>query len=821
MTKIFKVKLTRWFAFCFFTMQVHSVAFSADIFDSIRPEVAKGNREKAILLLKEAIEKKQFTGEDRSLSHFTIGVLYYQSGNLEEASKHLQESLKQGSKLTDHIHLFLGRYNKTMGKYDEAHTHLRQIRTAWGSRKNFNDARFEMGLLAVLEKDWHQARMHFNYLSHKMRGTEFYPQILWNLVLAEAKLRKPWQACKWARKLYAKYPTHPLVYDWGVDLHTAKVSGETLGCYATVSDIKSRFKNLQWAGDPDRARAEMETLRQRSTPKTQYYVDNMFAEFLVDEGLIEEAMPILVKYFDEKKDNVDYLMLLAKAAARAQKYQLAASSYHHAYEMNPNSKKGRTALFRAAFLSYQFQDYDGAARKFLMIQDKFRKSGLVRDAQWHLAWIRYLKGDYDGAYKSFAQLKGLIRKAPRVWRSIPQEKVQYWMAMSSLKAGRVAAARTLFENLVKRNDTNYYAILSKNRLNEIPKGGEEIRLPAAESSADGGVPVAANESAAPGDLQSEEESTVTEEEESEQTVTNDQAEETEEEAEVADDDTPPTEAEEDAKDMMTTMSFGNPEFMRKYQRAQDLIRIGFYDWAKWELFDIEGRIRDPKKLRMLISQYQAIETFNRAAYVGFVVLAPERIRRGFDGAKELWEAAYPQAYVNPVKQAANDFAVPQHFVWSIIRAESQYKPDAKSPTGARGLMQVMPFTAKQVAKILKDDGFLVDQLFEPQVNIRIGTRYLGKLVKKFSGQLPLVAAAYNAGPHRVDGWLGSFGSLDMDEFVEHIPFVETRDYVKRVVSNLYTYDYLYNGKETPMKWAIAPVSFKGDMLSAYRERWEE
>ncbi len=783
-------------------------AQGADLFDSVRAEVLKGSREKSIAMLREGLSKNQIKGEDQSLAQYALGTLLFQSGGFEESAKHFHEALSLGSKLSDYVHLYLGRIYKTLGKYDEAHQHLRQIRTAWGSKKNFQEARFELGLLGVLEKDWHQARMHFEYLSRKMRGTEYYPQVLWHLVLVENKLRRPWQSCRWARKLYSKFPTHPLVQEWGIDLHTVKIGGESLGCYANMSDVKARIQSLGWAGETERARAEIDSLRGKN--KNDYYADNVFAEFLVDEGLVEDALPIIFKHYEEKRNNIDYLSLLGKAAARAQKYQISTAAYMRAYELGPHSKAGRAALFRSAFVSYLSQDYDGAIRKFELITQKFHRSGLVRDAKWHLAWIRYLKGDYDGAYKSFAQFKANTRKSKR--HQLLPDKVNYWMGMSTLRAGRYQVARQHFELLSRGN--GYYSILARTRLEEMPKEGDELRMPAQTEVP---LPPEAEITAADNSNDEEKDDAVAEEDESEETVNKDSPEgEGEDEDEVAQG----TDAEEEAKDMMVSMSFGNPEFMRKYQRAQDLIRVGLFELAKWELYDIEGRIRDPKKLRMLISQYQAIESYNRSSYVGYVVLGKERTKKGLDGAKDLWEASYPMAYQQNVKIAANDYSVPMNFVWSIIRAESQYKADAKSPTGAQGLMQVMPNTAKQVARLLKENGFHVDQLTDPGTNIRIGTRYLGKLIKKFSGQLPLVAAAYNAGPHRVDGWLMTFGVLETDEFVEHIPFFETREYVKKVVGNYYNYDYIYNGKESSMAWLTAPVGVKGNSLSAFREIWE-
>jgi len=807
------------------------VVAAPDIFDDVRSEIIKGNREKAIVLLKEGTGKDKYGADDKSLAYFALGALSYQVGNLRESELHLKNSLSAGTRLIEYANLFLGRFYKHEGKYSEAHHHFREVRLPWGSVKNVVEARFELGLLAVLERDWHQALMHFEYLSRRMKGSDFYPQILWNLTLAELKLRRPAQACATARKLYTKYPTHPLVYNWGIDLNSAKIDGESLGCYATATDVEMRIQRLQWLGESDRARKEIEGLREKVTGVNEYHVDMMMANYLIGDGLVDEAFNLLARHYDERKNHPKYLMMLAKAANRAQKFTLAVGAYYRVYELTPRSRTGRTALFRSASLSYQFQDYDGAGRKFDLIINKFPRSGLVRDAYWHVAWIKYLKGNYDSAYEAFTDLTKQAQRSKRFWRSLSSEKTNYWRGMCLLRLERKLEARKFFEALDKDSSFGYYSILAKSRLMSLPQIETEVRVPAQAdimSNGIGGAP--APDLSISKNGEEAEPVVVSEEEESESTVNTEEAEDAGEETattestsesgtETAVADTEP--AEEENKEMILPMTFGSPAFIRKYQRAQDLIRLGFFEWARWEMYDLEGKVRNAKNLRILINQYQALDSFHRSAYVGFVALGAERRKKGIEGAKDLWEAAYPMAYANFVKTSASEFSVPSHFVWSIIRAESQYKADAKSPTGAVGLMQVMPFTAKQVARILKDDNDVVDKLAEPNNNIRIGTKYLARLFKKFSNVLPLVAAGYNAGPHRVDGWLSTFGLLDMDEFVEHIPFVETRDYVRRVVSNMYVYDLLYTGRESPMKWLVEPVGVKGDLLSSYREGWED
>ena len=106
-------------------------------------------------------------------------------------------------------------------------------------------------------------------------------------------------------------------------------------------------------------------------------------------------------------------------------------------------------------------------------------------------------------------------------------------------------------------------------------------------------------------------------------------------------------------------------------------------------------------------------------------------------------------------------------------------------------MQVMPQTGRQIAKELKVRPFSEDQLFDPAVNIRLGSRYFAKMLEEFEGKVHLALAAYNAGPQAVRKWLASSLSSAEDEFVENIPYLETRNYVIRVIGSAQVYRLLY------------------------------
>lgn len=179
---------------------------------------------------------------------------------------------------------------------------------------------------------------------------------------------------------------------------------------------------------------------------------------------------------------------------------------------------------------------------------------------------------------------------------------------------------------------------------------------------------------------------------------------------------------------------------------------------------------------------------------GFGVATAKRaMREGFP----LFEQAYPLMAL-PVVAERLPHPVEPALVLAMIRQESEFDRGAVSSAGARGLMQLMPGTAKQVAASL-DLPYSPDRLTrDPAYNVKLGRAYLSKLLSSFDGSVALAFAAYNAGPARVRQWLDTYGDprngrVDLIDWIEMLPFAETRNYVQRAIENRWVYQARLNG----------------------------
>jgi len=171
------------------------------------------------------------------------------------------------------------------------------------------------------------------------------------------------------------------------------------------------------------------------------------------------------------------------------------------------------------------------------------------------------------------------------------------------------------------------------------------------------------------------------------------------------------------------------------------------------------------------------------------------------------ELRFPVDYLPQVQGNGYSQQLQPSIIFGLMRQESMLDKNAQSAVGARGLMQIMPQTGKQIAQELNEKWLSDANLFNPDTNIRYGTYYFKKLLTKFNGHFPLAIAAYNAGPNNVSKWLPFDRSVPADIWMETIPFKETRKYVASVLSYSMIYQQRLQGGALKIKellWDVVP-----------------
>ncbi|MGB4115242.1 MAG: transglycosylase SLT domain-containing protein [Polaromonas sp.] len=300
-----------------------------------------------------------------------------------------------------------------------------------------------------------------------------------------------------------------------------------------------------------------------------------------------------------------------------------------------------------------------------------------------------------------------------------------------------------------------------------------------------------------------------------------------------------------ARALMATTQPGNPEAQALFQSIASV--RGFYEQLALE--ELGQKITVPAKPTPIsVEEKEAARLnpgLNRAAYAIAIGLRPEGVREWnystnlakpggmtdrellaaaqFACDKQIWdrcintsertkalidlEQRFPMPFKDAVVKRAQSINLDPAYVYGLIRQESRFIMDARSGVGASGLMQVMPATARETARRIGMTGFTADMITDRDTNIAIGTGYLKLVLDDVAGSMPMAAAAYNAGPGRPRTWRGQSGSPTVDAAIwaESIPFSETRDYVKKVLSNTTSYAAILTGQPQSLKARMGTV----------------
>lgn len=237
-----------------------------------------------------------------------------------------------------------------------------------------------------------------------------------------------------------------------------------------------------------------------------------------------------------------------------------------------------------------------------------------------------------------------------------------------------------------------------------------------------------------------------------------------------------------------------PEWNALLRRARLLDRLGLPEFA---LRELRFRAETPQwayaagvELAQEAAQrgnyHQAIRYLKRYT-PGYLAFPIESMPRRY------WELLFPMPWRDEIESYSKLQSLDPYLVTALIRQESEFNPAAISRARARGLMQIMPSTGRKLGRNLGMGTVTTNRLYVPETSLRLGTLQLRRVLDQYQGHLEPALAGYNAGEHRADRWLGWHSMEDPAEFVESIPFTETRTYVQSVLRNAEIYRKLYGG----------------------------
>ena len=565
----------------------------------------------------------------------------------------------------------------------------------------------------------------------------------------------------------------------------SEVSAGLKSCPLTFDDFTYRMRMLIFSGDEKKALDEV-MLFKDSEHLEEWQKAYLQAVFYSNVGDPVSAFKEVKNYESEILVSKKYYDNLFYIAQRAGELDKAEDLVTKIIKNAKSVKETKEFRFQKAFLFYQTRRYKEAV---LILDDLIknnpslkakRKKNDFDDLTWLKAWCLYLDKNFIEAQKIFIQNKEWARDKTRNL---------YWLAQTEWALENQVTALDYFKQLaqplLKGEFFSYYNFLGwlrfdsyksfvKNNLLEnqmalMRSGRGPYLLPDDQTNP---LQIVREYKTYYEDMTQTDEGDI-------QIINQD--------AVVA-----------QQSDINEIAVEGKTDLKRQIKWAEAMASWGYPDFAKWHLYEVEKSLKKRNAADPLVQYYLEKNQNNRALSLMQKLSSPQQKKLSLREDDLMWKSFYPRAFQLNVSAESTLRKINPNLIWSIMKAETQYKQDAISPVGAVGLMQFMPYTSQKVALLLNDKA-QIQELFKPEIAIQYGAAYLKKLSVEFGDQLPLVAAAYNGGPHRVKLWLRNFGEIDFDVFVEHIPFAETRTYVKRVLSFYATYQKIYDEKIDPKK----------------------
>ena len=454
---------------------------------------------------------------------------------------------------------------------------------------------------------------------------------------------------------------------------------------------------------------------------------------------------------------------IGRAYHRQRKYDSALASYSKIVSLYPASGYLTRALYQSTLCYRRKGQPQKAEERLIAFIEKYSWSALADDALYDLGWVQENEKLYDKAIASYRRLTTQYTHSnwlPRAyWRigwiqfrneqyadciatfttlqkGFPHDSwakaARFWIAKSYERQNRLKEAETVYSEIVRANHW-YYSGVAKGHLKRL-----QSKLTASVKQETLAVPRVR--------------------------VTVDSA---------------------------AWKNIGS----KKTSRVQQLMRFKLFEDA---LTELEGLIkRDNSNLRdnyyNLILCLEKLKRFQQAHGYADRLSRFQPLRDKNNAMPiELYRLLYPLYYVDLLQKHTTQYEIDPLFVAAMIREESRYNADIVSYAGAIGLMQIMPANGPEFSRRLKISRFNTKMLYDPDINIQMGSWYMKSLMDQFDNNHALVAGAYNGGPGRMRRWIAAKQIPDLDEFIEDIGIDQTRRHIKKVMDSYIIYQQLYS-----------------------------
>jgi soluble lytic murein transglycosylase len=639
------------------------------------------------------------------------------------------------------------------GKFAEAKELFRKTVNA-----DFRLADYSLYYLAVIafnETNWEQSRQRLSQLKQR------FPQSLWSqpAALLHAKIeiaeKKYTQANELLRQLRPEKTSKREIADEALYLQAQirESQGEPRRAHALYDELRNASPNSRWTAAARKAQAR---LRDKHAELFPFHTTQSLAEEadrLVRERQTGEAEILYKKLLNNASDPESRLRFLTKLGA----LYLSVRNRNEALPLleqiareYPDNAEAPKALYQIGQILWNRHDNAQALEYFKLALDRYPSSPYVDRAQYAAADIHEYFGRKDDAVQMYSNV---VKQFPK---SAVRDDAHWRLAWLYYRGGDLASAAATFKSLADQSKNGSLGVAALYwQARSAEKSGEaETAKQLYRQTFNAGTESYYQELAFRA-LERMGESL----------------------------DEPAL-----AKPFPVTESEPvSGEFDFHLTRARELAILSLHHLAIAELDEVNAKTKPNGRLRnVLLREYFRSHAYGRSLNIASQATLSQSERNFY---------RYPLAFWELIQQKAEERELDPYLVLALIRQESLFDTRARSPAAALGLMQLIPPTATRVAKQLGLPTPSQEKLFEADVNLTLGTQYLKDLLLRYSNNWHKALAAYNAGEAAVDRWEREIVTDDIEEFVERIPYVETRGYVKLVLRNHLIYKRLYELKK--------------------------
>jgi soluble lytic murein transglycosylase len=714
----------------------------------------------------EAFARKHSAEDAGSLAWLAVGYARYLDHDYAQAIDPLNRAKPHAGDIGDYVAYYLAASYLASGRTPEAVAALSSFDETFPDSLLARDAHvlYASALLtdnrpkdaiALLEKDREPIRSDIELV----------------LGRAYAAAGDPAKAVTVLRHLYFTLPLSPEAASAQSELQklasTPGVSPPTFEDQRTRADLLAHAKKYSDAADAYR------DLLRAAIPADKPFIQLALAEMLHHSNQDREAKQLLnsvqIAAPEIAAERLYDLGEMQRAADQDDAFLQTVADIRKA---SPTSPFLEQALLNAGNIYLLRKDYDNAIASYREIDQRFPTSPRAHYAHWKTAWLTFRQGRNAEAKALFEQQVAFYPDSNEAPAAL------YWRARLAEEDGDTALATAFYQKINDRFRNYYYGPSARQREDQLlaaadsAKADPEKNDPPSADRPSSDVP----KSDAPSTDPTKNDPPKTDASRNDPPKAN-----------------PPHYVILDRIPPLSTKPITDdfaPEDNLRVQKARLLENGGLLDFAVRELRaaaeEEKGSWLPAEIARMYIDvgRYDvAVETLKRAVPSYFAIDLAALPR-------SYWEALFPKPYWADLRKFSSANALDPYMVASLIRQESEFNPNAVSNKNALGLMQLLPSVGKGVAKQEKLKHFSTQQLFTPAVNLQLGTRYFRSMVDQFGG-FEYALAAYDAGDDRVRDWQAAGKYRDIYEFVESIPFTETREYVQAIMRNANVYRQLY------------------------------